>query len=43
MIFNHKLNKWQDRLWGPAQGLEITLHIETYLKIELKMATIALK
>ena len=32
---NYK-NKWQDRLWGPAQGLEITLHIETYSKNRIK-------
>ena len=31
-----KLDKWQDRLWGPAQGLEITLHIETYSKNRIK-------
>jgi len=29
-------NKWQDRLWGPAQELIITLHIETYLKNRIK-------
>ena len=26
------INKWQDRLWGPAQGLEITLYTENILK-----------
>ena len=25
-------NKWQDRLWGPAQGLEKTLHTDNKLK-----------
>ena len=25
-------NKWQDRLWGPAQELKITLHIDDILK-----------
>ena len=29
-------NKWQDPIWGPAQGLEITLHIETYSKNRIK-------
>ena len=29
-------NKWQDRLWGPAQELKITLHIETYWKNRIK-------
>ena len=27
---DNKQNKWQYRLWGPAQELKITLHIETY-------------
>ena len=29
-------NKWQDRLWGPAQGLKKTLHIENILKTKIK-------
>ena len=35
-IFKQLKNKWQDWLWGPAQGLEITLNIETYSKNRIK-------
>ena len=34
--FERETNKWQDRLWGPAQELNITLHIETYSKNRIK-------
>ena len=30
--FNFQIDKWQDQLWGPAQGLEKTLHTENILK-----------
>ena len=30
------INKWQDQLWGPAQGLEITLHMEKILRYRIK-------
>ena len=33
---NEQKNKWHNRLWGPAQELKITLHIETCLNNIIK-------